>query len=97
MIRRTSIVLAGSLVLVFAGGPSSLVATGSPHGPVDDGEPAISGDAWLRAREAALAAIPGGGQVTDSEVGDEDSFYEVEVTLRDGRTIDVQLDTTFRT
>jgi hypothetical protein len=93
--RRTSIVLAGTLVLAFAGGPSSLIATGSPPGPRDDGERVISGDAWMRAREAALAAIPGCGHVTDSEVGDEDSFYEIEVTLHDGRTVDVQLDSTF--
>lgn len=93
--RESAIVLAGSLVLVFAGGPSSLVATGSPSGPADDAEPAISGDAWMRAREAALA-VTGGGRVTESEAGDEDSFYEVEVTMYDGRRFTVHLDTAFR-
>lgn len=92
--RRTSIVLAGSLVLVFAGGGSSLTATGSPAARVDDAEPALSGDALTRAGEAALA-VTGGGRVTDSEAGDEDSFYEVEVTLQDGRQFDVQLETAF--
>ena len=33
--------------------------------------------------------------MTGTEVGDEDSFYEVEVTLDDGSQIDVQLDNAF--
>ena len=31
------------------------------------------------------------GRVTETEVGDEDSYYEVEVTLDDGSQVDVQL------
>jgi len=34
--------------------------------------------------------------VTDTEVGDEDSYYEVEVTLGDGSQVDVQLDKAFK-
>ncbi len=34
--------------------------------------------------------------MTDTEVGDEDSYYEVEVTRDDGRQVDVQLDESFR-
>jgi hypothetical protein len=30
--------------------------------------------------------------VTETEVGDEESYYEVEVTLDDGSQVDVQLD-----
>ncbi|CAN5534922.1 hypothetical protein BH24ACT4_BH24ACT4_17360 [soil metagenome] len=37
----------------------------------------------------------GGGRVTDTEVGDEDSYYEVEVTADDGTQVDVQLDRDF--
>ena len=33
--------------------------------------------------------------MTETEVGDEDSFYEVEVTLDDGTQVDVQLDREF--
>jgi hypothetical protein len=33
--------------------------------------------------------------VTDTEVGDEESYYEVEVTLPDGSKVDVQLDEAF--
>jgi hypothetical protein len=33
--------------------------------------------------------------VSDTEVGDEESYYEVEVTLDDGSQVDVQLDRDF--
>jgi hypothetical protein len=33
--------------------------------------------------------------VTGTEVGDEESYYEVEVTLDDGSQVDVQLDRQF--
>jgi hypothetical protein len=93
--RRTLIVFAGSVVMVFVGGSSSLSATGISPALVDDGQAAIHGDAWIQARAAALAASPG-GRVTDSEAADEDSFYEVEVTLGNGEQVDVHLDTAFR-
>jgi len=35
------------------------------------------------------------GTVSDTEVGDEESYYEVEVTLDDGSQVDVQLDEKF--
>ena len=54
----------------------------------------ITGDALDQATAAALAAT-GGGRVTGTEVADEDSYYEVEVTLDDGSSVDVQLDRNF--
>jgi uncharacterized membrane protein YkoI len=33
--------------------------------------------------------------VTETEVDDEESYYEVEVTLDDGSQVDVQLDRSF--
>jgi uncharacterized membrane protein YkoI len=54
----------------------------------------ISGDALQKASDAALEQT-GGGRVTGTEVGDEESLYEVEVTLDDGRQVDVQLDESF--
>jgi hypothetical protein len=33
--------------------------------------------------------------VTETEVGDEDAYYEVEVTLEDGREVDVHLGRSF--
>jgi uncharacterized membrane protein YkoI len=62
----------------------------------DDGEGTpITGDALARASQAALAFTKG-GTVTGTDVGDEDSYYEVEVTLEDGSQVDVQLDEAFQ-
>jgi uncharacterized membrane protein YkoI len=60
-------------------------------GDDDETERPISGDALEKASDAALEHT-GGGRVTGTEVGDEESLYEVEVTLDDGRQVDVQLD-----
>ena len=38
---------------------------------------------------------PAAGRVTGTEAGDEESAYEVEVTLPDGSQVDVQLDEAF--
>ena len=64
------------------------------RGGGDDDEAPITGNALEQAKAAALAET-GGGTVTETEVGDEESLYEVEVTLDDGRQVDVQLDDTF--
>jgi uncharacterized membrane protein YkoI len=63
-------------------------------GDDDDGEQPITGDALDQAEAAALAET-GGGRVTGTEVGDEESYYEVEVTLDSGKQVDVQLDKSF--
>jgi uncharacterized membrane protein YkoI len=57
---------------------------------------AISGGTALDKANAAALQHTGGGQVTETEVGDEESFYEVEVTLDDGSQVDVQLDRSFQ-
>jgi uncharacterized membrane protein YkoI len=63
-------------------------------GDDDATETPITGADLQRASEAALAST-GGGKVTGTEVGDEESYYEVEVTLDDGSQVDVQLDKRF--
>lgn len=63
-------------------------------GDDDATDKAISGPALGRASAAALAHT-GGGRVTGTEVGDEESLYEVEVTRSDGTQVDVQLDENF--
>jgi len=60
----------------------------------DDNTPPITGTDRVQAERAALEHT-GGGRVTETEVGDEESLYEVEVTMPDGRQIDVQLDEQF--
>lgn len=60
----------------------------------DDSEAPITGSDLEKASAAALAHT-GGGSVSDTEVGDEESYYEVEITLDDGGQVDVQLDKSF--
>ncbi len=48
-----------------------------------------------RASAAALAAV-GEGKVTETEKGDEEGAYEVEVTKDDGTQVDVHLDENFK-
>lgn len=52
-----------------------------------------------RASEAALSWLEQEhgltGEVTDTEVDDEESYYEIEVELADGRQVDVQLTEAF--
>mgnify|MGYP001607157072 CR=1 FL=1 len=55
---------------------------------------AITGNALEQASAAALSYI-GEGQVTDSEVGDEEGYYEIEITLDNGQEVDVHLDENF--
>ena len=78
------------MVGVAAGGTGFAVATVGG----DDDERPITGPALERASAAALGHT-GEGRVTDTEEGDEDSYYEVEVTLEDGSEVDVQLDRDF--
>lgn len=62
----------------------------------DDGEGTpIPATAIDKAKAAALAETKG-GKVTGTEVDDEESKYEVEVTLKDGTQVDVQLDESFK-
>lgn len=69
-------------------------ATGIAAKNMTDSDTPISGPALEKASAAALA-YTGGGTVTDTEDGDEESRYEVEVTLADGSQAEVQLDENF--
>jgi uncharacterized membrane protein YkoI len=91
--KRVIIPAALSALVVAAGGVGVAAATGGDDGG-NDPEAPISGPALDRASDAAIEHV-GGGRVTDTEVGDEESYYEVEVTRRDGRQVDVQLDRDF--
>ncbi len=87
--KRRTWIAAGAVVAALAGGAGIAVASGG-----DDSEPPITGEALSKASAAALAHT-GGGRVTETEVGDEESYYEVEVTRPDGSQVDVQLDRSF--
>ena len=91
MKNRTKLIAVGAAILALcAGGAGVALATGVG----DDSESPISGRALDQASAAALEAT-GGGTVTETEVGDEESYYEVEVTQPDGSQTDVQLDRDF--
>lgn len=96
MIRR--LVLFAVLALAVAGlaaGIAVASTAGSAGGDDDEGtDVPITGAALDQASASALAHT-GGGRVTETEVGDEESLYEVEVTLDDGSQLDVQLDEGF--
>ena len=88
--RRVAIAVAALMVVATGAGVSIAAGTG------DDAETdvGITGHELDRATEVALGYV-GEGRVTETEVGDEESYYEVEVTLDDGTQVDVQLDASF--
>lgn len=88
---RSGIKIATAAVSVVA---LAAVGVGAAGGTGDDSEAPITGPALDKASDAALEHL-GGGRVTDTEVGDEESRYEVEVTRADGSQVDVQLDRDF--
>lgn len=88
-IIAAGVALTGAAVVAGIGGA---VAAG---GQSDDGNDVpIAGDALATASQVALDHV-GEGRVTDTEEGDEDSYYEVEVRLDNGDEVDVQLDREF--
>jgi hypothetical protein len=91
-ITRKAAVIAALVVGIGAavGGGTALAAGGDD----DATDTPITGSALAQAKAAALAHT-GQGEVTGTEVGDEESYYEVEVTLDNGNQVDVQLDKSF--
>ena len=87
-------ILAAVVAVAALGAGGAAIATAASGGDDNESEKAISGAALDRASAAALAHT-GGGKVTETEVGDEESYYEVEVTRNDGSQVDVQLDRNF--
>lgn len=82
-------------IMTAVGAAAVAIGAGIAAAQPDDGEGTpITGDALTKASQAALA-FTGGGAVTATEVGDEESLYEVEVTLGNGSQVDVQLDQNF--
>ena len=94
MNRKSKIAIATT---ALAGGAVAGTAGFAAAGGADDDatEAPITGTALEKASAAALEHT-GGGTVTGTEVGDEESLYEVEVSLDSGGQVDVQLDRDFR-
>jgi uncharacterized membrane protein YkoI len=88
--RKVAVIAAVVVGIGAVGGGAALAAGGDD----DATDTPIAGSALEQAKAAALAHT-GQGKVTETEVGDEESYYEVEVTLDDGSQVDVQLDKSF--
>ena len=81
----------GAASVLAAGAAATGIAVA---GGGDDNEAPIEGAALEKASAAALEET-GGGTVSETETGDEESYYEVEVTLPDGSMTDVQVNRDF--
>jgi hypothetical protein len=90
--RKTTLITLAAAAAIVAGGTGAGIAAANGG---DDNEAPITGQALDKASAAALEHT-GEGRVTETEVGDEESYYEVEVTLDDGSQVDVQLDKSFK-
>ena len=93
---KGALIAVGVVAVLATGGAAIAGATGGGGGDREDhgSDQAITGSALDRASQAALKST-GGGKVTETEAGDEESYYEVEVTKADGSQVDVQLDKAF--
>ena len=89
MQSKTRIATAVAAVIVIGGGAGIAAAASS-----GDSETPITGTDLQHASQVALTHT-GQGRVTGTEVGDEESYYQIEVTLDNGSQIDVQLDKDF--
>ncbi|MEJ7843764.1 MAG: hypothetical protein WKF95_18545 [Rubrobacter sp.] len=85
MDRKKLIAGAATVAVLALGGGGIAYATGG-----DAGEQA-TGPNIEKAKSAALDHT-NGGRVTGTEVGDEEGYYEIEVTRDDGSQADVHLD-----
>jgi hypothetical protein len=92
MRRPAKLAIGAAALAVAAGAGGAYAWAGSSDD--DATETPITGTDLQKARAAALVHT-GGGRVTGTEVGDEESYYEVEVTLDGGGQVDVQLDESF--
>ena len=92
--KLKGVVIAVAAIAALGVGGAAIAGAAGGGGDDDGNDKAITGPALDQASAAALKAT-GGGKVTETEVSDEESYYEVEVTRADGSQVDVQLDRGF--
>jgi uncharacterized membrane protein YkoI len=87
--KRTRFLVIGATVagLITIAAGVGIAATG------DDDQP-LTGDALDGAVTAALKET-GGGEVLETEVGDDGAAYGVEIRTSDGRVVEINLDKDF--
>lgn len=94
MNRRKLTILAGLVVVAALALIGATIARAT--GAFDDGDAQLKGPQAEHARAAALR-ITGGGRANSVERDSENgATYEVEVTRKDGSTVDVRLDGSYR-
>jgi uncharacterized membrane protein YkoI len=89
MRARTKAVIAAGVVVAAGAGTAAAVGAGG-----DTDKPIQKRSDRQKAEEAAVRYV-GEGRATETEEGDEESYYEVEVRRDDGSQVDVQLDRRF--
>jgi uncharacterized membrane protein YkoI len=94
--RTTLITLAAAVGVGLGGYGVAAAASGDDDGPGEAGDsdtPLTGSD--LDAAVSAALDHTGGGEVTDTEVGDDGAAYSVEVRRPDGSQVEVNLDADF--
>ena len=79
------------MAALSAGGVGAAVASGGG----EDAKEQMSGPGADRAREAALAAHPGSANSVERD-GENGATWEVEITGKEGKTVDVRLDENYK-
>lgn len=91
MKHTRKLLIAGAVLALSAGGVGAAVAAGGG----EDAREQVSGPGADRARAAALAAHPGTANSVERD-GENGATWEVEVTGKDGKTVDVRLDENYK-
>lgn len=90
----TFVAAASLFALAIIAGGGIAAASGGGGSDNDGDDQPLTGDTYTQAVEAALAHT-GGGEVTETEIGDDGAAYEVEIRLSDGSEVEVELDDGF--
>lgn len=90
--RTKALIAAG--ILALGGIGAGVAAAGGDDDAAEGPDTPITGTNLEHASRVALDHV-GEGRVTETEEGDEESYYEVEVTKDNGDQVDVQLDRDF--
>jgi uncharacterized membrane protein YkoI len=88
MQRRTRWIAVAGVTVAMVGGVAAAAVD-------SDNDQELTGSTRDRAVNAALAATRG-GEVLETEAGDDGAAYGVEVRLPDGRQVEVNLDQSFK-
>lgn len=88
MDKRKTLIVSGVAVLALIGGTGAVLAGGT-----DEDKP-LKGSSYDRATQAAVEHV-GGGEVIETESGDDGAAYGVEVRKDDGSVVEVNLDEDF--